>query len=165
MSVEELCALPVRSIAAENCMLCTWATWPKLKEAIQVIEAWGFRYLTCLFVWVKLNPNCETDPLHINKYDLYSGLGWYSNSGTEFCLLARRGKPLPRNVGDVRQVILAPRRGIHSTKPAIFRNEIVRLFGKQTTKIELFARRRAEGWVSWGLDIGEEAAGGNRLHA
>ena len=42
MSDEELYQLPVAEIAADNCVLLLWATFPKLPEALRLIEAWGF---------------------------------------------------------------------------------------------------------------------------
>ena len=56
MSQDEIKALPVASIAAPDCALFLWATMPKLQEALDVIAAWGFRYVTCAFTWVKIKP-------------------------------------------------------------------------------------------------------------
>ena len=48
MTVEEICKLPVNvaggGIASDNCILFMWATYPMLREALKVIEAWGFTY-------------------------------------------------------------------------------------------------------------------------
>ena len=57
MSDEELYQLPVAEIAADNCVLLLWATFPKLPEALRLIEAWGFQYKTVGSVWVKTNPS------------------------------------------------------------------------------------------------------------
>jgi N6-adenosine-specific RNA methylase IME4 len=53
MTAEDICALPVPSLTADNCALFLWTSWPMLKEAFQVIEAWGFEYKTCGFDWMK----------------------------------------------------------------------------------------------------------------
>ncbi len=53
MSIEELCALPVKEIADKDCILFLWATFPQLKEALQLIKAWGFTYKSVAFVWLK----------------------------------------------------------------------------------------------------------------
>ena len=50
LSLDEIKALDVP--AANDCVLFLWATSPKLAEAMQVVEAWGFTYRTCA-VWVK----------------------------------------------------------------------------------------------------------------
>lgn len=46
MRLEDICNLPVREIAAQDCVLFLWATYPMLPEALRVIEAWGFKYKT-----------------------------------------------------------------------------------------------------------------------
>ena len=60
MSIEELCALPVSEIAEKDCALFLWATFPQLKEALQLIKAWGFQYKTVAFVWLKTNKKADT---------------------------------------------------------------------------------------------------------
>ncbi|HXG66834.1 MAG TPA: MT-A70 family methyltransferase, partial [Blastocatellia bacterium] len=69
MSIAELCQLPVGDLAAKDCALFMWATMPKLEEALAVIRAWGFRYTTCAFVWIKQNPKSG---------GIYSGLGHWT---------------------------------------------------------------------------------------
>ena len=53
MSIEEICSLPVKNLAAKDCVLFLWVTFPQLPEAFKVIEAWGFSYRSVAFVWVK----------------------------------------------------------------------------------------------------------------
>lgn len=55
MKLSDICALPVADIAADDCTLFLWATYPMLPEALKVIEAWGFRYKGIAFQWVKQN--------------------------------------------------------------------------------------------------------------
>lgn len=140
MSQKDLCALPVESIAADDCMLFSWTTWPKLKEGIEVIEAWGFRYRTCAFTWVKQNGNGT----------FFMGMGRYTRSNSEIVLLGTRGKP-KRVSGGVNSVICAPR-GRHSAKPPETRDRIVKLCG-DVPRVELFARETCPGWTSLGFDI------------
>ena len=49
MAIEEICDLPVADLAADDCALFMWATWPTLPDAFKLIEAWGFTYKTCAF--------------------------------------------------------------------------------------------------------------------
>ena len=56
MTQDELNALPLKEITAKDCILFMWATMPKLQEALDTIRAWGFKYKTCAFCWVKQNP-------------------------------------------------------------------------------------------------------------
>jgi N6-adenosine-specific RNA methylase IME4 len=134
MSVEEICALPVEELAADDALLFLWTTGPMLcTDAPRVIEAWGFEYATCAFVWDKerINP------------------GYYTLSQHEFCLVAKRGRiPDPRGTRNEMQLVREIR-GEHSAKPAEVRARIERMFPTQR-KIELFARETAPGWHGWG---------------
>ena len=76
------------------------------------------------------------------------GLGHYTRANAEMCLLAKRGKGLPRKNNRILNVQLFHRRE-HSRKPAEFRNLIVDLFG-DVPRIELFAREQTPGWDVWG---------------
>jgi len=59
MSINELKQLPVNpaggGIAADDCVLFMWATYPKMQEALDLIEAWGFKYKSIAFQWIKQN--------------------------------------------------------------------------------------------------------------
>lgn len=150
MLPEEICALPVSRVAAPDAVLFLWATWPALmREARQVVEAWGFEYKTLAFLWVK----------HHEKSRLKCvGGGFWTRANSEPCLLAVRGD-IRRVDASVRQlvetgpeeVLLAPRGG-HSAKPPEVRDRIVRLMGDRT-RVELFARERAAGWDAWGDQV------------
>ena len=128
--------------SAENAMLFLWATMPKLREALEVIGAWGFKYITCAFVWVKQNPS---------GFGIYSGLGHWVNGNAELCLLGRKGKTLERKNKSIKQIVLYPR-GRHSEKPPIIREHIVKLLG-DLPRIELFASQRTKGWDVWGNEV------------
>lgn len=149
MKLEDICALPIASIAEDNCALILWSTGPKQVEAHQVIKAWGFRYVTIFYVWVKLNPN-SFRPFDYSS--LYKGRGQYTKPNTEIALLATRGYMLDvYDAFTVSQIILAPR-SAHSEKPKQARIGIERLFG-DVPRIELFARERVVGWDAWGNEV------------
>jgi hypothetical protein len=145
MTVEEICKLPVNvaggGIASDNCILFMWATYPMMKEALKVIEAWGFTYKSIAFQWVKQNRNG-------NGY--FFGLGRWTRGNTEPCLLAVKGKP-KRISASVGQLIFSPITR-HSEKPDAVRDRIVELMG-DLPRIELFARNRADGWDAWGNEV------------
>lgn len=141
MTTAQICALPIKGIAAEDCALFIWGTWPKLQEALKVIEAWGFTYKTCGFLWVKLTSNL---------FKFHMGCGYWTRANTEYCLLATRGKP-KRISKAVRQLILAPVRE-HSRKPDEVHEKIVDLMG-DVPRVELFARRPCTGWDIWGNEV------------
>lgn len=142
MQPDEIERLPVANLAAENCALFLWATGPKLKVALSVMAAWGFDYKTIGFVWAKKNRKSE---------GLFMGMGFYTRANAELCLIGTRGSPKRLDAG-ILQTIIAPV-GEHSAKPDEVRDRITRLF--DGPRIELFARRHAEGWQSWGLEVNQ----------
>ena len=142
MSLQDLSKLPVKKIAANSCVLFMWATFPCLSEALQLITKWGFTYKTCAFTWVKLDKSGTND---------FFGLGYYTRSNAEICLIATKGDPLERQSKSVKQVIMTPVEE-HSKKPNQARERIVELFG-DLPRIELFARQQAEGWDCWGNEV------------
>jgi len=146
MKIEDICNLPVGKITDKDCVLFLWATYPMLKEALQVIEAWGFIYKTIAFQWVKLNPKSKTP---------FFGLGRWTRGNTEPCLLATKGKP-KRVSKSIFQLVQEPRRK-HSQKPEEVRHRIHCLMGYVEHRIELFARDREtakyKGWDVWGNEV------------
>ena len=60
MSIDELCALPVETLAEKDCLLFLWATFAQLPEALRLIRAWGFTFKTVALVWLKLNKKSPT---------------------------------------------------------------------------------------------------------
>lgn len=152
MKVADICALPVKRLAAKDAVLFMWATWPTLPDAFKVISAWGFEYKTLAFNWVKY---------HEESGKKCFGGGFWTRANTEPCFIAVRGEP-PRRVNNaIRQLIeeeealLAPRQE-HSAKPTEARERIVQLMG-DIPRIELFTRSRVEGWDCWG----NQAPGGS----
>jgi N6-adenosine-specific RNA methylase IME4 len=141
MSTQDICALPVMEIADEDSVLFLWATFPNLPEAMRVIKAWGYTYKTVAFVWIKKNKKSDS---------LFWGLGFWTRSNAEVCLLATRGN-IRRESAKVHQVIIAPV-SAHSQKPEEARERIVELVG-DLPRIELFARQRPEGWHVWGNEV------------
>ncbi len=142
MSIDDICRLPIQDIAADNCVLFLWTTYPMLKEALKVIEAWGFRYKSIGFQWIKQNRTG-------NGY--FFGLGRWTRGNTEPCLIGVKGKP-HRARNNVSQLIFAPLRS-HSQKPDVVRDEIQELMGKEKSYIELFARTTTPGWDVWGNEV------------
>ncbi len=131
MSIEELCNLPISSIADDNAVLFLWATSPLLEIAFSVIHSWGFEYKSSM-VWDKVKHN----------------VGNYVSIRHEFILICTRGRPpkVPKLVDSV----YSEERTEHSKKPTYFRTLIDELY-PQGKRIELFARGDLpEGWDGWG---------------
>jgi N6-adenosine-specific RNA methylase IME4 len=140
MSLDEIKALPVGDLAADDCVLLLWGVCHELPGAIEVLRAWGFKYSTVGFAWVKQNPSGE---------GIFTGLGYHTRSNVELCLLGLRGAPR-RLAKDVHQVVLAPV-GEHSAKPEEVACRIERLY--PGPYLELFARLPRDGWTTWGNEI------------
>ena len=143
MSVSDIKSIPVASIADKSSILFLWVTNPFLEMANQVIDSWGFRYKTVGFTWVKQNKSGE---------GLFRGLGHYTQPNPEQCLIATRGKILPRKSKSVQQLIFAPRRE-HSRKPDEIYHRIEALY--DGPYLELFSRSSKPGWTHWGNEVGK----------
>ena len=141
MRQQDLKALPVEQIAADNSVLFLWVTFPMLVEGIELMRMWGFQYKTAGFVWVK--ENRKTPGWHF-------GTGFWTRANAEICLLGVRGKP-KRQSARVRQLIVTPVEK-HSKKPSEARERIVELMG-DLPRIELFAREEYLGWDAWGNEV------------
>lgn len=139
MTIEEICALPVQEIAAENAVLFLWATAPKLAECFYVIDEWGFKYRTCM-VWVK-------DKI---------GMGYHARNQHEILLIAKRGQLAPPEPSDRPSSVVHAPRNEHSAKPEQFYRLIEQMY-PGLPKVELFCRTPQPGWAAWG----NQAGGGN----
>jgi N6-adenosine-specific RNA methylase IME4/ParB-like chromosome segregation protein Spo0J len=132
MTNEEIINLPIKNITTENAILFLWATNPLLKEALKVIEAWGFEYKTNM-VWIK------------DKFTYY---GFYCYGKHELLLIATKGSMLPKREGMIESIIEADR-GEHSKKPEIVYSIIENMF-PGFSYLELFSRNKREKWYQWG---------------
>lgn len=154
MTLEALCALPIRELAADNCALFLWSVWPSLLERYddkgklltpsfpsQVMKAWGFRYATLGFEWVKLNKS---------GMGFFMGMGFYTRCNSEPCILGVRGKMPVADKGE-RNLIVSPVRE-HSRKPDEQYAKIEKLYPNKRY-VELFARKRRPGWDAFGNEV------------
>lgn len=145
MKLEEIKALNIPSICADNCALLMWATTSAgdstLAQKLQLFEHWGFKLVNIGFTWIKTNKN--------NGQPFFN-VGHYTHIGAEHCFLGIKGKMEVKDKS-VSGLIISPREE-HSKKPDIVRDEIVRLFG-DLPRIELFARQKVDGWDCLGNDI------------
>ena len=138
MEVEDIMAMPIFEITKKDCILYMWATAPKLYEAMRVITAWGFEYITGA-VW--------------DKQKL--GLGHWFRIQHEHLLIARKGKisPPPKEER-LRSIISVPKTSKHSQKPKM--HYFLDKFHPDLEKIELFARDRdlfMLDWAVWGNEV------------
>ena len=137
MSLEEIKALPVAGCAADGCHLYLWTTNRYLRQAFDVLDAWGFRYGQTL-VWAK-NP-------------IRSILGGAFPPSTEFILFARRGVLRHIKKGDSSWWNWKRSgQGGHSRKPEAFQDMVETV--SPGPRLELFARRTRPGWTVWGNEV------------
>jgi N6-adenosine-specific RNA methylase IME4 len=129
MPIEAIKAMPVRKMAHEDCVLWLWTTNAHMRQAFEVLDAWGFAHKTIL-TWVK-------DRM---------GTGDWLRGQTEHCLMAVRGKPVVTLTSQT-TAIRGPLRE-HSRKPEEFYALVETLC--PGSKIELFARTQRKGWVAHG---------------
>ncbi len=135
MELEQIAALQICDLAADDCVLLLWAPPPKLEEALQVLNAWGFQYRTC-GVWDK------------GKI----GLGYWFRQQHELLLVGVRGEPKPPDPRNRQSSIVRAVRKGHSEKPVEVYILIEKMFPKYGARerIELFSRSRRAGWTMWG---------------
>jgi site-specific DNA-methyltransferase (adenine-specific) len=140
MKTKDICKLPIDKIA-DDAVLFMWTTFPQLEASFDVAKAWGFKYRTAAFTWVKLNKNKTP----------FFGLGFWTRSNAEICLVFTKGK-YPRRVNNKVSSVILSQKEKHSKKPDLARERIVELMG-DLPRIELFARQYAEGWDCWGNEV------------
>ena len=135
MSIEDLCELNIGEIADKNSILFLWTTSPLLEDTFLVINAWGFNYKSS-FVWDKVKHN----------------MGHYNSVRHEFLLICTRGSYTPQNIKLFDSVQSIEKTNKHSEKPEEFR-EIINTLYPYSNKIELFGRKKVDGWDVWGNQV------------
>lgn len=133
MTVDELCALPVRDLAADDAHLHLWTTNAFLFDCPRIFAAWGFEFRSS-FVWVKPQ----------------MGIGNYWRNSHEILLTAIRGDAKRFNDHSMTSW-LACDRGAHSAKPERVRHMLER--ASPGPRLEMFGRQVAQGWTVWGNQI------------
>jgi N6-adenosine-specific RNA methylase IME4 len=141
MTLTEICALPVRSHAAEKSHLYLWVPNALLADGLRVLCEWGFAYKTCL-VWYKTRRDGGPDG---------RGVGFYFRNVTEILLFGTKGRLRTLAPGRRQVNLLASRKREHSRKPDDFHDLIERC--SPGPYLELFARHRRDGWVQWGDEL------------
>lgn len=158
MTLSEIFALPVGTLAADTAHFYLWVPNALLPEGLRVLAAWGFEYKSNI-VWHKIRKDGGPDG---------RGVGFYFRNTTELLLFGVRGKKARTLAPGRRQVnILRTRKREHSRKP----DEAFDLIEACSPGpyLEMFARGSREGWTSWGNEADEDAPDwptyANRSHA
>jgi N6-adenosine-specific RNA methylase IME4 len=131
MSVEDIAALPIPSLAAEDCHLYVWTINRYVEDTYRLVRLWGFTPST-LLVW--------------GKTPMGMGAGGAYALTTEYILFARQG------VGAYEERHPSSwwnwKRGEHSAKPEAFLDIVESV--SPVPRLEMFARRARFGWDYWG---------------
>jgi len=146
MDLDAICKIPVWELAATDCVLWLWATWPMLPDGLQVIRRWGFTYKTG-GAWSKRTARGKQA----------FGTGYLLRSACEPFLIATRGEP--KTSRSVRNVVEALARE-HSRKPDLA-YEMAEALMPRAQRAELFSRESRPGWATWGNEVGKFNAEGS----
>lgn len=134
MTLQEIKDLPIADITDKDGLLFLWATVPMLPEAMDTLNAWGYKYKTAHF-WIKLGR---------------LGMGFWFRVNVEILLVGVRGQVKPFRLTERNHFSAKPEK--HSEKPEYYRQLIEKTVG-DVPKIELFARQKTPGWDVWGNEV------------
>jgi len=131
---DTIAARPVAQIAANDCALFLWATVPMLPDALRVMSAWGFEYKS-----------------HLIAVKNRIGTGYWFRNEHELLLVGTKGHVPAPAMGTQWPSTREFQVTRHSEKPD-WQYELIEAYFPTLPKIELNARRRRDGWDTWGLD-------------
>jgi N6-adenosine-specific RNA methylase IME4 len=140
MTIDDIARLPVADLARADCILWLWATAPMLPQQLDVMRAWGFRYVTS-GAWVKTTVNGK----------ISFGTGYVLRSSHEPFIIGALGEPKCER--DVRSIVMAEARE-HSRKPDAAYQAAERML-PGARRADLFSRETRAGWESWGNEAGK----------
>jgi N6-adenosine-specific RNA methylase IME4 len=143
MRTKDIAALPVQQLVhPDGCHLYLWVTNNFLQDGLDVVNAWGFEYVT-MITWLK------------NR----KGLGQYYRGLTEHCIFAVTPRRLPYKIESGKRCQgvtgFQAEKTIHSAKPEEMRKMIELV--SYAPRIELFARNNCPGWDCLGDEVGSHA--------
>lgn len=142
MTVSDIKSLPIKDITEKDSICFLWCVDSFLKEGIEVLESWGFKYKTIAFNWIK----------HYESGEVCVNFAPYTLKSWELCLIGVKGSIGKIKVNNNVKGLLTDVRTKHSKKPDETRNRIELLCGDKP-RIELFARQYADGWDCWGNEV------------
>lgn len=133
MTLDEICALPIGKLCADDCHLWLWTTNQYLHYGFHVMEAWGFRYLA---------------PIHWIKP---SGVGNWFVHRTQTILFGYRKRCRFERARYKPNVMITGDPKRHSEKP----EEAYALIEAVSNepRLEMFARKKRRGWHVWGNEL------------
>ena len=139
MSLSDMKQLPIKDMTDKDAACFMWVTDSHLEEAIEIFKAWGFKYKTVAFNWIKTT----------SKGNYCKNVAPWTMKSSEICLLGTKGAMTQyKQVNNIEALVFAERTK-HSKKPEEVRSRIDQLFG-DIPRLEMFARNASEGWDVFG---------------
>lgn len=138
MTVYDISKLPVAEAVADDSHLYLWVPNALLPEGIEIMGAWGFRYVSNI-VWAKRRKDGGPDG---------RGVGFYFRNVTEIVLFGVRGSMRTLGPGRRQVNMVETRKREHSRKPDEMYDVIETC--SPGPYLELFARHLRDGWSAWG---------------
>jgi len=142
MSLAELKTMPIKNITADDAACFMWVTDSHIDEAIEILKAWGFKYKTIAFNWIKTT----------SKGNYCKNVAPWTMKSSEICLIGTKGAMTKHKQANNIESLVFAERTKHSRKPAEVRDRIEKLFG-DLPKLELFARETSLGWDVFGNEV------------
>ena len=139
LSLEDIKSLPIERVSSKRSHLYLWVPNALIKEGLEVMDAWGFKYKTNL-IWRKIRKDGGSDG---------RGVGFYFRNTTEIILFGVKGKNVrTRKLGRTQVNVIETRKREHSRKP----DELYKIIENCSWGpfLELFARGKRKGWTNWG---------------
>jgi N6-adenosine-specific RNA methylase IME4 len=132
-----IASLPIQQISAGNCHLYLWATNPRLGEATQLMDDWGFAHQDAI-VLCKVENEDDPIPGSENIETLSEESGFFVE-GPELLLLGLKGTADTKLDEQVNLIKWT-------------QHSVIRRFVEQNSHgpyLELFSQEYAEGWARW----------------
>lgn len=148
---EGIRGLRVADLAAKDCVIWLWATNPLIDKQIDIMKAWGFRFVTSGH-WAKFTQASFRRDDNVVSGKQHFGTGYCLRSAGEPYIIGAVGDPTYAK--NVRSVLMAPARE-HSRKPDEAYVEAEKLFPAAVNRLDLFSRQARPGWDAFGDQVGK----------
>lgn len=152
MSLDAIKDLPVKEVTAKNAHLYLWVPNALLPEGLEVMQAWGFRYVSNI-IWAKRRKDGGPDG---------RGVGFYFRNVTEILLFGVKGSMRTLAPGRSQVNMIETRKREHSRKPDEQYDLIERC--SPGPYLELFARHPRQNWSVWGDESADEVLPRGLVH-
>lgn len=146
MTTDDICAMPVADLLANNAMLYMWCPASLLPDGLRVMQSWGFDEFVTSWVWHKTGGKLTC-------------AGGTALARHELVLIGKKRSGLSTAGTAVRESsVFEGAVTLHSEKPTVVHKRIEKLYPGVINRIELFARTPRVGWHVFGNQSDGNAA-------